>query len=94
MNRITVPNDNHLRLLTRISEYELKHGLDEGRYVIDEVLRQQRESAARLIVSKGSKTTHQPYYTDVTLDLYVFSPDEFYEVVNKEAMRIAQQMRF
>lgn len=51
-----------------------------------------RMQIADLIVRTRMTTTVNAFHTDYSIDLYVFTPDEFHRIVQEEAMRISNMI--
>lgn len=58
------------------------------------ILNEAREAIADKIVHSKMRKDVGEWSTEYSLNLYVFSPEEFWEIVQKEAARLSSSMNF
>lgn len=85
-----LPAQCHVQHLIRLSAAEMKGpGAD---WAARQAEHEGREALAEFVRQCRAQRQDNEHYTEIRLDLYVFTPSEFWPIVNAEAARIALEL--
>jgi hypothetical protein len=87
---MSTPDSIRYSSMVRISKLEADQ---DPKWVDHLVKRQLHERMAQHIVGTRGETRLADEFYEVRLELYVATPEEFWAIVNKEALKLAQRMK-
>lgn len=83
--------DNYtLRVATTVSNASFNNSSDMVNYVMDQMRSQMKEA----ILNEKVETFREEFSTTFRLDVVVMNPDEFYRIVQEEAMSLVSRMNY